>query len=455
MRTLAAALLVLVVAPPAAARIFLVQGRGWGHGVGMSQWGAEGFAMHGWDCRRILAHYYPGTQLVRTRNVTVRVMLEEGRGRLTIGSRRAFRVITEGRSRRLGAGRYALPSRRLHPPLRFEPGAQPLVLDGVPYRGAIVVASSRGALSAVNHVRIERYLRGVVPSEMPYYWRPAALQAQAVAARTYALSQLDPLQSFDLYRDARDQVYGGVRAERPPANLAVGTTAGRVLMWGDRPALTYYSSSSGGQTAAAADGISGATPRPYLRSVADPYDGISPHHRWGPLRFSSRELARRLGVPGVRSLALVLDDSKRVASVLVRWRGSAVRIPGATFVAELGLRSKWFRIVGAEAVARGSAPRPSVPRPIGDWPAGRSGYTVVLDSVPASAGLRAARTDAARARRAGLPDVGVLVSAEFASLRPGFYVVFSGVYRTAVQADAAARLARSRYPVAYPRRIVP
>jgi stage II sporulation protein D len=454
-RTLVAGLLALLLVPPAAARVFLIQGRGWGHGVGMSQWGAEGFALHGWDCRRILAHYYPGTQLAGTRNVTVRVLLEEGRSRLTIGSRRAFRVIAEGRSRRLGAGRYALPSHRLRPPLRFEPGAQPLLLDGVPYRGAIVVTGSPGALSAVNHVHIERYLRGVVPSEMPYYWRPAALQAQAVAARSYALSQLDPLKSFDLYRDTRDQVYGGVRAERPPANLAVGATAGRLLTWGGRPALTYYFSSSGGQTAAAADGISGAAPLPYLISVADPYDGISPHHRWGPLRFSSRDLARRLGVPGVRSLALVLDGSKRVSSVLVRWRGSAVRVSGATFAGDLGLRSNWFRVVGAEAVSRGSAPGPSVPRPVGEWPAGRSGYTVVLDSVPAPAGLRAARSAAARARRAGLPAVGILVSSEFASLRPGFYVVFSGVYRTAAQADAAARLARSRYPAAYPRRIAP
>jgi hypothetical protein len=77
----------------------------------------------------------------------------------------------------------------------------------------------------------------------------------------------------------------------------------------------------------------------------------------------------------------------------------------------------------------------------------------VLDSVPTSAGLGAARADATRARRAGLPQVGVLVSAEFATLRPGFYVVFSGVYRTAAQAQAAIGAAKAKYPAAYLRRI--
>jgi SpoIID/LytB domain protein len=453
-RVLAAAALALVLAPPATARVFLIQGRGWGHGVGMSQWGAEGFALHGWTCQRILAHYYPGTQLARTQNVKVRVLLAVGRARLTIGSRRAFRVFAGGRARRLRAGHYAVPSRRLRPPLRFEPGAMPLTVDGAPYRGEIVVTGSSGALSAVNYVPIERYLRGVVPSEMPFYWRPAALEAQAVAARSYALAELKRDQSFDLYADTRDQVYGGVRAERAPANLAVGATVGRALTWGGRPALAYYFSSSGGRTAAAPDGIVGARATPYLVSVSDPYDGISPHHRWGPLRFNSHALALRLGVPGVRSLSLALDGSGRVASVLVRWRGSSARIPGSTFAADLGLLSKWFRVVGAEAAARGSAPLAQpAPSPIGDWPAGRSGYTVVLDSVATSAGLGAARADATRARRAGLPQVGVLVSAEFATLRPGFYVVFSGVYRTAAQAQAAIGAAKAKYPAAYLRRI--
>lgn len=89
----------------------------------MSQWGAEGFAEHGFGYRAILAHYYPGTQLERMTNRAVRVLVAEGQGKLAVASRAPFRVVRQGRARLLRAGRYAVPSRRLRPPLRFEPGA--------------------------------------------------------------------------------------------------------------------------------------------------------------------------------------------------------------------------------------------------------------------------------------------------------------------------------------------
>ena len=300
----------------------------------------------------------------------------------------------------------------------------------------------------MNEVRLERYVRGVVPSEMPFRWRPAALQAQAVAARSYALSQLKPGQSFDLYADTRDQAYGGIAAERPSTNLAVGATVGQVVTWSGRPALTYYCSTSGGRTAAGS--------MPYLASVPDPYDSISPHHRWGPFRLRSAQLAQRLHVPGVRSLSLALDGSGRVASVLVRWRGGSARVPGGRFETDLGLLSTCFRVGGAR-VARGAAPstpRQGQPSWSGDWPAGQTGYTVVLGSTPLSSGLASARAEAARASRAGLPHVGVLVSSRFATLHPaGYYVIFSGVYGIATRAEIAAHAAATRYPSAYPRRI--
>jgi stage II sporulation protein D len=435
--------LALALAPAAAAKVFIIEGRGWGHGLGMSQWGAEGFAEHGTGYRAILAHYYPGTRLARMPNRTMRVLLAERRDRLLISSRAPFAVFRGGRKRVLRAGRYAIPSRRLQPPLRFEPGAQPLSLDGRLYRGAIAFTGRGGSLVAVNYVRLERYLRGVVPAEMPFRWRPAALQAQAVAARSYALSQLKPSQSFDLYADTRDQVYGGIATERPSTNHAVGATAGQVLTWNGRPALAYYCSTSGGRTAAGS--------LPYLASVPDPFDSISPHHLWGPLRFGSGRVAKRLHVPGVRDLSLALDGSGRVASVLVIWQGGRARIPVSQFESDLGLLSNWFRISGT--IASHSTSSPVRAAWSGDWPAGRTGYTVVLVSVPASSGLASARAAAAKARHAGLPQVGVLVSSRFATLHPGYYVVFSGFYGRGARAQAAARAAASRYPAAYPRRI--
>src|SRR5437773_12575313 len=94
MRVLAASLLALVLAAPAAAtHVFVIQGRGWGHGVGMSQTGAEGLALHGSSYRQILGHYYQGTVLTRVRRVLVRVLLEDGASSVVVGSRAPFRVI--------------------------------------------------------------------------------------------------------------------------------------------------------------------------------------------------------------------------------------------------------------------------------------------------------------------------------------------------------------------------
>src|SRR5215218_5872384 len=167
MRRLFVALAVLSVfaaAPAAVARTFVIEGRGWGHGVGMSQYGAQGFALHGWGFRRILAHYYPGTRLIRYAPRRVRVLLAEGRVRADIRSRKPFRVRdARGRSWTLRAGRYRLGRglrvRRvlLTPPVRFDPGAAPLSLDGHAYRGALVVHRFGPLLTVVNDVPLERY----------------------------------------------------------------------------------------------------------------------------------------------------------------------------------------------------------------------------------------------------------------------------------------------------------
>ena len=95
---------------------------------------------------------------------------------------------------------------------------------------------------------------------MPDDWHPEALRAQAVVARSYALATLKPGKLFDLYADTRSQVYGGVRAEEDTTNRAIGSTAGRVLLWQDRVATTFYHSTSGGRTAPIADVWPRATP---------------------------------------------------------------------------------------------------------------------------------------------------------------------------------------------------
>jgi stage II sporulation protein D len=262
-RTLVLAALALAVpAAASASPVFVVSGRGWGHGVGMSQYGAQGFASHGWRYGRILAHYYRGTRLERVKPREVRVLLAAGRKRVTVSSRTPFRLVDARGRKRLVRGRLAFGPklRGLAGPVRVVAGAQPVSLDGRPYRGALVVRSRGGRMSVVNAVTLERYLRGVVPYEMPHHWHPQALRAQAVVARSYTLATLRPGKLFDLYDDVRSQVYGGVRAETVETNLAVGATANQVLTYGGAVATTYYHSTSGGRTANVADVWSAQVP---------------------------------------------------------------------------------------------------------------------------------------------------------------------------------------------------
>ena len=280
-----------------AGTVFVIDGRGWGHGVGMSQYGARGYAEAGWRHPRILAHYYRGTTLRVLPARPVRVLLGEGLGVVRISSTKPHRVIdATGMVRKLKPGTRTLAASRqllkgLKSPLRFDPGVAPLQLDGAGYRGSLVIHRRGSGLTVVNHVPLDRYLRGVVPWEMPEDWHPQALRAQAVVARSYALATLKPGKLFDLYADTRSQVYGGIRAEEPTTNRAIGATAGRVLVWRSRIATTFYHSTSGGRTASVADVWPKARVVPYLVSVPDPHDNISKHHRWGPFRMTPGEIS--------------------------------------------------------------------------------------------------------------------------------------------------------------------
>ena len=122
----------------------------------------------------------------------------------------------------------------------------------------------RGGLTVVNLVTLESYLLGVVASEMPSNWKPEALETQAIAARTYAVATRKPATSpYDLYPDERSQVYRGLAAEKPTASAAIDATAGQVVLYQGQPIVTYFSSSTGGRTAAAEE-VFPTKPVPYL-----------------------------------------------------------------------------------------------------------------------------------------------------------------------------------------------
>ena len=331
-----------------ASAVLAVSGHGWGHGLGLSQWGAYGYAQHGWSYDQILAHYYTGTTLGAAKVATVRVLVASGK-KASLSSTVPWTVTdAAGTKEQLAAGALALTTAfaiaglpALQPPLTFT-APQPLSVGGRAYRGKLVVSLDGKELDVVDSVGLESYLKGVVPSEMPSTWLPQALEAQAVAARSYALANLAKGRPYDLFGDGRSQVYGGVAAETPATDNAVDATKGQVVMYAGKVADTLYYSSSGGRTASALEATGIAVP--YLVPVADPYDTISPYHDWGPVLIDATKLVKQLKLPGpIVDVRELNGPSGRVKSLTLTSAGDAATvISGNQARTALGLRSTWF-----------------------------------------------------------------------------------------------------------------
>ncbi len=342
-------------AAPPAGGTFFVSGHGWGHGVGLAQYGAYGYALHGWSAPDIVAHYYPGTDLGQAPLKRVRVLLVGGSKKVVVASRAPFTVRdAAGKTHKLPAGAQQLgpglklkleASAKAFPgPLVFSPGASPLILGDRAFRGSLRVTGGR-TVRVVNSVGLEQYLWGVVPSEMPDTWPAEALKSQAIVARTYALTHLQGGGGdFDVFPDTRSQVYGGMPAESAPARDAVNGTAGQVVLYKGELAQTFFFSSSGGRTANVED-VWGSRPTPYLVSVPDPYDTLSPYHDWGPLKFSAQRLGKRLGAKGTLvDVKTDVGSDGRVRAVTVIGSKGTKTITGRAAQTKLGLRSTWFTI---------------------------------------------------------------------------------------------------------------
>ena len=368
MRALTIALAALLLVPATANADLVVHGRGWGHGVGLSQYGAYGYALReGRDHRSILAHYYTGSAYGTAPSTRMRVLLKRARAPRISGAtvarahdRRRVRL-RQGRGYRfaaLGSRRIRVVDAatgrtraRLLAPVNVSGGSSTVLhgpagngLRNGAYRGRMVLQRAGRGVLVVNHVALEHYLYGVVPAEMPASWPAEALRAQAVVARSYALTSLRPGEAYDVFPDVRSQVYRGLASEIASTNAAVRATRARVVTVGGRVAQTFFFSTSGGRTAANEEEW-GGTPLSYLRSVRDPHDDLSPVHTW-TARFSRREAERRLRsvLSGrLRRLSVVSrTPSGRASQVRVRGSGGNRVVSGATIRALLGLRSVWI-----------------------------------------------------------------------------------------------------------------
>lgn len=428
------------VAPAGSGALFLVGGHGYGHGVGMGQWGAQGYALHDYSYDQILAAYYPGTTLGETSVSSIRVLLASGKKQLTISSRKPITVEDgDGFDHTLPAGKTTFtprlelpvdggPAQALTPPLTFSPATGSTLTLGRRYRGQIVVDVPSKRLRAINVLPLQQYLYGVVPAEMPSAWLSAALDAQAVASRSYALASRKATAPFDVYADGRSQAYLGVSAETLAGKQAVDDTAGQVLLYGDNVADTLFSSSTGGRTQSAADAF-GPPGRPYLVSVKDPYDSISPYHDWGPVAVPAKTLGRALGVAGrVVDATVRRNASRRVKTLSLtsvsRGTEHTSSVTGAATASALALRSTWFSV----GVLSLQPPSPN--------PAVAAGTRVTLSGV-----VRGVRGVAVQRRSGGAPWTqfrSIVPAAKTGAFHFAVKPKVTTYYRLATFRDAAA-----------------
>jgi stage II sporulation protein D len=356
---LATVLALLALAPAASAGVsWVVKGHGFGHGVGMSQYGAYGYAKHGKGYRFILAHYYSGTTLGQvTSTRIVRVLLDISGGDVgfsgatsacgqALDAGRSYEAHRDGTSVKLRSSS-GQPLAACGRTLRAA-GAGRVTIAGVgTYRGALEVVptdSDAGSLNVINALPVDQYVKGVIPNESPASWPQAALRAQAIAARSFALTVDVGGNGFDLYNDTRSQVYEGLSSETSATNEAADATKGQVVMYGGKIAETYFSACSGGHTESVQNVFFGPAV-PYLVGVPDPYDYYCPLHNW-TLHFTGPELSAKLAgyLDGALQKVVITQrgSSPRIIWAKLFGSGGVTKVRGDQLEATLGTYSDWM-----------------------------------------------------------------------------------------------------------------
>jgi stage II sporulation protein D len=360
------ALLALACGPLAAnaraAVSWVVHGHGFGHGVGLSAYGAYGYALHGKGYKFILGHYYPGTSLgtVEGANV-VRVLLETASGDVTFSEATGACGVALEPTRSYEAHRFGgsvvlrtsggKPLKRCGAKLRAAGGAGTIDIGGTRYRGALeVVPAGASELNAVNALSLEAYVKGVIPNESPPSWPMAELKAQAIISRSFALTGGVEGDGFTLYSDTRSQVYKGLESEYTSSDEAAEQTKGQVLTYKGQVAETLFSACSGGKTESIENVFGGQVP--YLVGVPDPYDSLCPLHEW-TLNFSGPEISAKLsGLLDGKLQKVVITKtgySPRIIEAKLYGTGGVSTVTGEQLEIALGGYSTWMtfeKVVG-------------------------------------------------------------------------------------------------------------
>jgi stage II sporulation protein D len=465
------ALVLLACSSPAhAASRLVIRGAGFGHGIGMSQYGAYGLSLQGVGYQAILARYYTGTALAQVASEPeVRVLLQSGQRKVTFSgaARLGTQPLDPGTTYNVVRGGSGLVIRQgtkslftTAPPLRVDaPAGGALLLSGTSqpgvvngrYRGGLELRPAGNGINAINAIGLEDYVRGVVSAESPSAWPAEALKAQAVAARTYAITARAGSISdgFDQYADTRSQMYRGVAAERPSTDAAVVATAGQVVTYNGVPVTTYFFSTSGGKTENIENSFVGSAPQPWLKGVDDPYDDLAPRHRWKPITLTPTQVQAKLRglVHGKFKRIKVLQRgvSPRVVRAQIVGTKGTTNVTGPQLRTRFGLFDTWafFTTVSTNTSRAPLAPPTPASAP--------SGGTAPV-SAPAGDGTTGGTSGGATARAARVHRAtGPVLSGRIVPAKPGARVrVERRVRGRWVVAVDAPLEAGGRYAVAVP-----
>jgi SpoIID/LytB domain protein len=361
------------IQPAGAATQIVITGHGWGHGRGMGQYGAYGYATaFGWNHQQILDHFYGGTTmgaLAPGQPMRVRLTRRDNQylgvtsnapfvvGGVVVDPTRAVWIRQESDGRFHAFVAFTCTGDAVWdwyftdgyvssavPDPGNNLGLMLTICGDSTYRGRLQLVSDAGALRTVNELDVESYLRGVVPREVPAGWPAAAVQAQAVAARSYGWSE-----NRYWYAKSCDttacQVYGGagrdgVPLEHPASDAAIAATSGQVrVVAGGAVARTEFSSSTGGWTAGGTfppvQDLGDATPANPNRTWQAVIPVESVESRYGIGTFQAIEITQRNGLG---------DWGGRVLQLRIRGSAGTVARSGDQVRTDWGLKSNWFTI---------------------------------------------------------------------------------------------------------------
>jgi stage II sporulation protein D len=221
------------------------------------------------------------------------------------------------------------------------------------YRGEISLRTSNGSIVVINALPLEYYLRSVVPAEIPSWFHPEAMKAQAVLSRTIAINWTErhSREGADFCDLTHCQVYAGVVSETRASDAAVRETAGLILAFRRRRAQAFYHSTCGGHTADAKRVWPGTLWPAYLRGVPDTLQGEpacakSSHLTW-TATVSQQELDDALGLSGAAVAVIGREPCGRASEIAVRWAGGEKRLTGEQFHVLLGRKLGWARVKSA------------------------------------------------------------------------------------------------------------